>query len=88
MNYYKLCLFIIQEKKTAVISYFNISGIIVAFNVAICIKMIKTKCYKRKIIISATAVFDKENFDAKIPTNICSGVAVIVLYNNKEFVIP
>lgn len=50
--------------------------------------MIKTKCYKRKIIIRATAVFDRENFDAKIPTTICAGVAVKVLYNNKEFVIP
>jgi len=40
------------------------------------------------MIINAIAVLLNENFDAKIPSAICAGVAVIVLYNNNVFVNP
>lgn len=39
-------------------------------------------------MMSATAVFERLNLLAIIPNNICCGVAVSVLYNNNEFVIP
>jgi hypothetical protein len=61
---------------------FNIYGITVHVDIYIKIN------YKRNIIIRATAVFDKENLEANIPTIICCGDAVKVLYNNKLFVIP
>jgi len=44
--------------------------------------------YKRNIIIKATAVLLRENFDANIPKTISAGVALRVLYKRSEFVIP
>ena len=54
----------------------------------ICSTFLKQKSYNKNIIIKATAVLDNENFEAKIPTAICAGLAVNVLYNNKVFVKP